>query len=1190
MSADDAAITPPVARLAPSASAGTRPDASPGAAVFELRLLGTPQVTGPSGAVHAVSRKVLCLLAHVALEGPTSRERLAGLFWADLDHGTARRNLRRELHRLREAGLEAMLADAGDRVALRSGVATDVGRFEQALAQGDLASALRLYGGPFLDGRHGRDADLLAAWVTSWRERLMQRFREAVEAQVSLHEAAGHWREALVCQLRLLEADLPQEAHVRAAMRLHARLGEREAALKLFERCRRQLGQELGLRPMPETLRLAEDIRAGSRHEAMPPAPLPAAPRLPGALPLVGRDRLFRDLVAALAAGRTVWLLGDAGVGKTRLAVEAVATRGPNWTLQARPGDAQLPYAPAIRALRAVPGGPGALDLPTWAATALAHLLPELGTAGAPIETDADRARLQAALALALRQTWLADLATVVLDDWHLADRASQDFWAGRPDAGPWPGQGGAGPALLVVARDADTSATQRDALLRAQRAGQAQRIDVPPLDAAATRELLGSMAATSADQAGDAFAARLQRATGGNPFFILETLRQLPAVAAGSGRDEALPLPPTVRDAILARLDHLDAATRRLLEAASLTGLPFRLEDLDGTTALSALEAVQAVEQACDQRVLVAGGDGLLSFVHDLVAQTLADGLGAERRRLLHRRLAQALERQGGTPARLAQHLEAAGEAQRALQARLAAADAAAAVSAHDDALTHLTAALAQASSAADRLTVQMRRARLLQRASRNAEADAAFDAAEEAALAAGDGAGAVAVALSRAEHQACSNRGDAALATVDGLLDDDLLAPLQQGEALEVRADVFMRQGRLAEAADALRAALAALPPGPTAVRGRVLTALGRAALYQGAFAEASGWLDKAVRVQTVLGAQEPLARVLFMRGAALLHLGRFDEAVAVLERARTHAAQVGSVPVQRGALLNLVKIHTQRGEVDRAVACLDEGEALSPLYESLEAEGAFLQARYYCRALRGEVGAALAMIPAVLAHADRCTELYWQVGARQLVVDLLLLTGDLARAGELLTDAERLCDGDRDGHHRPLVVAKRAWWTLLQGDPAAAVAQLAALGPCQDMAMLEAQDVRRHVEAAALLALGDATGALAAVPAPDQASTEESKALQWAARVRAEAAAGGVTAPTAAAVSALLAAEARLPALEALALRQAWAAGRPAGQGQGAVDVEARRQALVASLGDAWGQRSPAGVLAAGPVLAR
>jgi tetratricopeptide (TPR) repeat protein len=616
------------------------------------------------------------------------------------------------------------------------------------------------------------------------------------------------------------------------------------------------------------------------------------------------------------------------------------------------------------------------------------------------------------------------------------------------------------------------------------------------------------------------------------------------------------------------------------------LIGLPFVAEDLAGTTALSDFEAVAGIERARDARVLVRDEQGALAFAHDLIAQALADGLGPERRRLLHRRLALAFERQGGAPARIAMHLEQAGDRVQAVPWRLAAAAAAGAVSAHDDALAHLDAALADCGRPKDGLPIRLQRARLLQRASRPAEADAAFDAAEHAAVDAGDGAAALGVSLARAEHFACSNRVDAALSAVDALLAEDLLSPAQQLEALEIRADALVRRGELAAAAGTLRDALARLPSGPSPLRGRLLTALGRVSLYRGDFAAAAPWLDKAVRVHTALGAQEPLARALFMRGAALLHLGEVDSAVAVLERARAHAARAGSVPVQRGAILNLVKIHTQRGDVERAVACLDQGEALSPLYESLEAEGAFLQARYYCHALRGELGRALAMVPAVLAHADRCTELYWQVGARQLVVDLLLLLGDLDRAGGLLAEASRLCADDRDGHHRPLVESKQAWCELLRGEPAAALARLEALGRVDAMTMPEATDVRRHVEAAARLALGDADGARALLADPARSSTEESKALQWAARLRAEAALGGVAADTRAAVEALLADEARLPALEALALRQALARTLREAGDTGAVAeaarAESRRAALLAALGEA---RPPCGVLAPG-----
>jgi hypothetical protein len=130
------------------------------------------------------------------------------------------------------------------------------------------------------------------------------------------------------------------------------------------------------------------------------------------------------------------------------------------------------------------------------------------------------------------------------------------------------------------------------------------------------------------------------------------------------------LPLPPSVHDAVMARLSTLDEATRRLLEAASLLGTRFMAEDLVGTTALAAFELVAAVERACARHVLFREEPaGTLHFGHDLPTQTLTASVSPERRRPLHRRLAAVIDRRSGAPSRIAGHLEQAGLPARALR-----------------------------------------------------------------------------------------------------------------------------------------------------------------------------------------------------------------------------------------------------------------------------------------------------------------------------------------------------------------------------------------------------------------------------------------------------------------------------------------------------------------------------------------
>jgi hypothetical protein len=221
------------------------------------------------------------------------------------------------------------------------------------------------------------------------------------------------------------------------------------------------------------------------------------------------------------------------------------------------------------------------------------------------------------------------------------------------------------------------------------------------------------------------------------------------------------------------------------------------------------------------------------------------------------------------------------------------------------------------------------------------------------------------------------------------------------------------------------------------------------------------------------------------------------------------------------------------------------MQQGEALSPVYESAVAEAAFLQSRYYCDLLGGELEAAHALVPRVLATGDACGEPYWAAGARQLVADLLLLSGEGERARHMLDEAAAMCKL-ADGLMRPLVEVKRAWCELLQGESAAARERLMALGALDATQPLEARDTRRHVEAGIALVLGDAAQALACVPDPAAASTEEAKALQWAMRVQAEARGGGAAPATRQAIGSLLASQ-RVPPLEAAVLQRALSAAQ-------------------------------------------
>ncbi len=206
----------------------------------------------------------------------------------------ARGNLRHALSRIRKAlpGPPARLLD-GPSVALDPSVVdVDVARFERLVADGRpaaLEQVAGLYRGDLLAGLALAERPF-EEWLTSERERLHELAIQGLGRLLTHQQKAGAAEPAVQTGLRLLALDPLQEPVHRAVMRLYARLGRREAALRQYQLCVDALKRELGTAPEAETTQLFQEIHALASR---PSRPTPAS-----GLPAETSRRPDRDLAS----------------------------------------------------------------------------------------------------------------------------------------------------------------------------------------------------------------------------------------------------------------------------------------------------------------------------------------------------------------------------------------------------------------------------------------------------------------------------------------------------------------------------------------------------------------------------------------------------------------------------------------------------------------------------------------------------------------------------------------------------------------------------------------------------------------------------------------------------------------------------------------------------------------------------
>jgi len=584
-------------------------------------------------------------------------------------------------------------ADAFERVLEQALEATDPTVRKQLLEQ-----AMALYGGDFWPRARQ------AAWCQARRERLHRKWTTLLLELAELHGERGD-RASLLSAIdllnRLLTFDPVNEAAARHLIICLTWLDQRGEALRVYERLAALLEREYAAAPAEETRRLYEDVLRGKKPVSLHSGFVEPHGQI-GRVnqnPLAGREQVRERLHALLLEAeqympqtrsadqkrsasliippsvRCIFLLGEAGIGKTRLAEEIgreASKRGWNvaWS-QAYAQESGLLYRVWAEVLRKV------LLQSSWQQEEertsaslyqpLGALLPELRHTtpeASPPMTNHEQEQLVLWEAARAFLATLSEKAPVliVLDDLQFADSSSCQLLAYLArrlyDY----------PVMIVgTCREDELGASQRSLFASLQREGSAESIALEPLSDEQITWLVSQMTSTSSLP--ESVIQHIRTYAAGNPLFAEELMRTHTIMARS--------LPASITAVLEHRLDHLTPECRQLLGQAAVLGSSFEFHFLQAMVVSTTIgekndsdAVLDRLEEALQAGILSEEGIGThitYRFWHPLMVGHLYDGLSAGRRASLHRHAAKVLRemyqgREEEGAAAIAYHLEGGG------------------------------------------------------------------------------------------------------------------------------------------------------------------------------------------------------------------------------------------------------------------------------------------------------------------------------------------------------------------------------------------------------------------------------------------------------------------------------------------------------------------------------------------------
>jgi predicted ATPase/DNA-binding SARP family transcriptional activator len=644
------------------------------------------------------------LLGYIVLNAGQAigRSTLAALFWPDESDEDARSNLRRHLHQIVRAlpvppGEPWIVATAATiSWPLRDDVWVDAHEFERLADDPDQqAAAVECYRGDLLEDYHEE-------WLLAKRERLRAQFLGMCYDLALSARRDREFEEALRYVDRILATDEWREDAVRLAMAIRYESGDRTGALAVYAAFAKRLRDEMDVTPMPETVALRDSLV--TNDVAAPPGPGAAERAVGFKTPFVGRVTETEALNAAWAraargSGSTIFISGEAGVGKSRLVGElaaSVAAEGGRVLFGDTSNPEEVPYEALVEALRR--SLPLLIDtrIDRVALSRVAQLLPELSAALPDLikpetrEPAEARRELFEAIARTIEQLSRTRPVVLLVEDLQWANAGTIDALEVLAR------RAGALPVLIVVTyRSDEVGPGHALGALRRRLQGErrATSIALRALAAPEIAELVRR--SVTGVETPPALADAIYGFSEGNPLFANQLLRGY--AESGDVPDESTAV-RTIAEAVLSRIGALDENARSLAEAGATAGRSFTTELVRRVLGWREDEVVDALAPLLDRAIVREAGGAAYgyTFTHALIAGAIYEATPLPRRAARHRRIAQVMTEQRGDDrtalATIARHWREAGDNERAAPLYFEAAERAAAVYAYDESVEYGT------------------------------------------------------------------------------------------------------------------------------------------------------------------------------------------------------------------------------------------------------------------------------------------------------------------------------------------------------------------------------------------------------------------------------------------------------------------------------------------------------------------